>query len=154
MKLGRCFDVALSHTLMIEISANFSSCTTVCEQAYTLAQNLDPSSEGRGMLQFKTGLQSVIKVCFVHIFQTLITFVYVKSIFCWIVPNFLSLILAFCSKNLLRRMGLLLTGKMTFKFYGIFIWITRVDAVLMICNVNRRDWGSQEHSVQSMATRY
>jgi len=33
----------------------------LCEQAYTLAQNLDPSSEGRGMLQFKTGLQSVIK---------------------------------------------------------------------------------------------
>ncbi|RCV43392.1 hypothetical protein SETIT_9G290700v2 [Setaria italica] len=33
----------------------------LCEQAYTLAQNLDPSSAGRGMLQFKTGLQSVIK---------------------------------------------------------------------------------------------
>ncbi|XP_031502410.1 callose synthase 10 isoform X1 [Nymphaea colorata] len=33
----------------------------LCEQAYTLAQNLDPKSEGRGVLQFKTGLMSVIK---------------------------------------------------------------------------------------------
>uniref|UniRef100_J3MAM8 1,3-beta-glucan synthase component FKS1-like domain-containing protein n=1 Tax=Oryza brachyantha TaxID=4533 RepID=J3MAM8_ORYBR len=36
-------------------------CTPVCEQAYTMAQNLDPGSEGRGVLQFKTGLASVIK---------------------------------------------------------------------------------------------
>lgn len=34
----------------------------VCEQAYTMAQNLDPNSDGRGVLQFKTGLMSVIKV--------------------------------------------------------------------------------------------
>ena len=27
-----------------------------------MAQNLDPSSAGRGVLQFKTGLMSVIKV--------------------------------------------------------------------------------------------
>ncbi|KAL5218815.1 hypothetical protein ABZP36_019499 [Zizania latifolia] len=33
----------------------------VCEHAYTLAQNLDPNSEGRGVLQFKTGLMSVIR---------------------------------------------------------------------------------------------
>ncbi|XP_023739784.2 callose synthase 9 [Lactuca sativa] len=33
----------------------------LCEYAYTLAQNLDPNSEGRGVLQFKTGLMSVIK---------------------------------------------------------------------------------------------
>ncbi|KMS95415.1 hypothetical protein BVRB_008460 [Beta vulgaris subsp. vulgaris] len=33
----------------------------LCEQAYSMAQNLDPSSEGRGVLQFKTGLMSVIK---------------------------------------------------------------------------------------------
>ncbi|WOL18279.1 callose synthase 10 [Canna indica] len=33
----------------------------LCEQAYTIAQDLDRSSEGRGVLQFKTGLQSVIK---------------------------------------------------------------------------------------------
>jgi len=35
----------------------------VCEHAYSLAQNLDPNSEGRGVLQFKTGLMSVIRVC-------------------------------------------------------------------------------------------
>ncbi|MCH84494.1 callose synthase 10-like, partial [Trifolium medium] len=29
--------------------------------AYTMAQNLDPNSDGRGVLQFKTGLMSVIK---------------------------------------------------------------------------------------------
>lgn len=34
----------------------------MCEHAYSLAQNLDPNSEGRGVLQFKTGLMSVIKV--------------------------------------------------------------------------------------------
>ncbi|KAJ8760129.1 hypothetical protein K2173_010985 [Erythroxylum novogranatense] len=33
----------------------------LCEHAYSLAQNLDPNSEGRGVLQFKTGLTSVIK---------------------------------------------------------------------------------------------
>ncbi|XAR54565.1 1,3-beta-glucan synthase, partial [Bertholletia excelsa] len=33
----------------------------LCEYAYSLAQNLDPNSEGRGVLQFKTGLMSVIK---------------------------------------------------------------------------------------------
>lgn len=37
--------------------------SAVCEHAYSLAQNLDPNSEGRGVLQFKTGLMSVIKVC-------------------------------------------------------------------------------------------
>lgn len=35
----------------------------MCEHGYSLAQNLDPNSEGRGVLQFKTGLMSVIKVC-------------------------------------------------------------------------------------------
>ncbi|XP_009608251.1 callose synthase 9 [Nicotiana tomentosiformis] len=33
----------------------------LCEHAYSLAQSLDPNSEGRGVLQFKTGLMSVIK---------------------------------------------------------------------------------------------
>ncbi|XP_062094116.1 callose synthase 9-like [Humulus lupulus] len=33
----------------------------LCEHAYSLAQNLDPDSEGRGVLQFKAGLMSVIK---------------------------------------------------------------------------------------------
>lgn len=33
----------------------------LCEHAYSLAQNLDPHSEGRGVLQFKTGLMSVIR---------------------------------------------------------------------------------------------
>lgn len=33
----------------------------LCEQAYSMSQNLDPNSEGRGVLQFKTGLMSVIK---------------------------------------------------------------------------------------------
>ncbi|CAD6209279.1 unnamed protein product [Miscanthus lutarioriparius] len=33
----------------------------LCEHAYTLAQSLDPNSEGRGVLQFKTGLMSVIR---------------------------------------------------------------------------------------------
>ncbi|KAL6584463.1 Callose synthase 10 [Orobanche minor] len=30
-------------------------------RAYSMAQNLDPNSDGRGVLQFKTGLMSVIK---------------------------------------------------------------------------------------------
>ncbi|MCL7026736.1 hypothetical protein MKW94_027145 [Papaver nudicaule] len=33
----------------------------MCEQAYSMAQGLDPNSDGRGVLQFKTGLMSVIK---------------------------------------------------------------------------------------------
>lgn len=36
--------------------------TIVCEYAYTLSQDLDPRSHGRGVLQFKTGLLSIIKV--------------------------------------------------------------------------------------------
>lgn len=34
----------------------------VAEHAYRLTQQLDPRSEGRGVLQFKTGLKSIIKV--------------------------------------------------------------------------------------------
>ncbi|KAK9734060.1 hypothetical protein RND81_04G111900 [Saponaria officinalis] len=33
----------------------------LCEQAYSMAQNLDPNSDGRGVVQFKTGLMSIIK---------------------------------------------------------------------------------------------
>ncbi|KAJ3689691.1 hypothetical protein LUZ61_018855 [Rhynchospora tenuis] len=33
----------------------------LCEHAYSVAQTLDPNSEGRGVLQFKTGLMSVIR---------------------------------------------------------------------------------------------
>eukprot|EP00250_Pteridium_aquilinum_P008089 c17661_g1_i1 orf=354-4031(+) len=33
----------------------------LCEHAYSLSQRLDPDSQGRGVLQFKTGLMSVIK---------------------------------------------------------------------------------------------
>jgi hypothetical protein len=34
----------------------------LCEYAYSLSQHLDPKDEGRGVLQFKTGLLSIIKV--------------------------------------------------------------------------------------------
>ncbi|XP_057995643.1 callose synthase 10-like isoform X1 [Hevea brasiliensis] len=33
----------------------------MCEQAFFMAQNLDPKSDGRGVLLFKTGLMSAIK---------------------------------------------------------------------------------------------
>ncbi|XP_057995644.1 callose synthase 10-like isoform X2 [Hevea brasiliensis] len=33
----------------------------LCEQAFFMAQNLDPKSDGRGVLLFKTGLMSAIK---------------------------------------------------------------------------------------------
>ncbi|KAM0882138.1 hypothetical protein ACQ4PT_032510 [Festuca glaucescens] len=52
----------------------------LCEQAYTMAQNLDPSSDGRGVLQFKTGLASVIKVC------PVLTVISVQSLFRLMVP--------------------------------------------------------------------
>ena len=35
---------------------------TVYGHAYSLSQSLDPKNEGRGVLQFKTGLMAVIKV--------------------------------------------------------------------------------------------
>lgn len=47
----------------LPICWQFGEFAAVCEHAYSLAQNLDPNSEGRGVLQFKTGLMSVIKVC-------------------------------------------------------------------------------------------
>ncbi|XP_024025005.1 callose synthase 10 isoform X1 [Morus notabilis] len=43
------------------LSENPTVSRILCEQAYSMAQNLDPSSDGRGVLQFKTGLMSVIK---------------------------------------------------------------------------------------------
>ncbi|CAK9232746.1 unnamed protein product [Sphagnum troendelagicum] len=33
----------------------------LCEYAYSMSQNLDPRSEGRGVMQFKTGLKSIIE---------------------------------------------------------------------------------------------
>ncbi|KAF3968702.1 hypothetical protein CMV_007439 [Castanea mollissima] len=42
-------------------SENPTIARILCEQAYSMAQNLDPNSDGRGVLQFKTGLMSVIK---------------------------------------------------------------------------------------------
>ncbi|KAK9995555.1 hypothetical protein SO802_020241 [Lithocarpus litseifolius] len=42
-------------------SENPTVARILCEQAYFMAQNLDPNSDGRGVLQFKTGLMSVIK---------------------------------------------------------------------------------------------
>lgn len=47
---------------MVSTLFEFETCA-VSEYAYTLVQDLDPNSEGRGVLQFKTGLLSVIKVC-------------------------------------------------------------------------------------------
>ncbi|GKA75089.1 serine-threonine/tyrosine-protein kinase catalytic domain-containing protein [Tanacetum coccineum] len=44
-----------------EVSVRSLNVFIVCETAYAMAQNLDPNSEGRGPLQFKTGLSSVIK---------------------------------------------------------------------------------------------
>ncbi|XLT05478.1 hypothetical protein HN51_044227 [Arachis hypogaea] len=41
------------------LSPIFSS--SICKHAYSLSQNLEPISEGLGVLQFKTGLISVIK---------------------------------------------------------------------------------------------
>lgn len=42
----------------------FELAFAVCEYAYQLSQKLDPNSKGRGVLQFKTGLMSHIKVWF------------------------------------------------------------------------------------------
>jgi hypothetical protein len=46
---------------------------SVCEQAYSMAQNLDPSSDGRGVLQFKTGLMSAITVCLIFVLWLVLT---------------------------------------------------------------------------------
>lgn len=54
--LPLCFGVLSSEM------CSFVDSSAVCEHAYSLSQNLDPNSEGRGVLQFKTGLMSVIKV--------------------------------------------------------------------------------------------
>ena len=90
------------------------------EQAYNMAQNLDPSSDGRGVLQFKTGLMSIIKVLsstlsgilkymalygsnfFYSYFQLIGLVVLVFSLYLTIYDD-----MTFCcSKNLLKRMEL------------------------------------------------
>ncbi|OMP05783.1 callose synthase 10-like protein [Corchorus olitorius] len=60
--LGRATNIDAILQAADEIQAeNPHVARILCEQAYGMAQNLDPNSEGRGVLQFKTGLMSVIK---------------------------------------------------------------------------------------------
>ncbi|KAH9625672.1 hypothetical protein KSS87_000065 [Heliosperma pusillum] len=60
--LGRTSNIDAILQAADEIQAQDPNVARIlCEQAYTMAQNLDPNSEGRGVLQFKTGLMSVIK---------------------------------------------------------------------------------------------
>lgn len=96
---------------------------SVCEQAYSMAQNLDPSSDGRGVLQFKTGLMSVIKVCLILVLWLVLTewgrmSLFLSSWTQWVTPLitlltlivFQNFILSFeefticCSKNLPKGM--------------------------------------------------
>ncbi|KAK6920584.1 Glycosyl transferase, family 48 [Dillenia turbinata] len=60
--LGRTTNIELILQAADEIQSEDPNVARIlCEQAYSMAQNLDPTSEGRGVLQFKTGLMSVIK---------------------------------------------------------------------------------------------
>ncbi|KAK6924727.1 1,3-beta-glucan synthase subunit FKS1-like, domain-1, partial [Dillenia turbinata] len=60
--LGRTSSIELILQAADEIQSEAPNVARIlCEQAYSMAQNLDPTSEGRGVLQFKTGLMSVIK---------------------------------------------------------------------------------------------
>lgn len=60
--LGRATNIDAILQAADEIQAEDPNVARIlCEQAYGMAQNLDPNSEGRGVLQFKTGLMSVIK---------------------------------------------------------------------------------------------
>lgn len=133
----------------------------VCEQAYTMAQNLDPNSDGRGVLQFKTGLMSVIKV--MHVWfslksheilvewrRALISGTHVLFSFC---PVSLYLIwnrsckFTYCSKNLLKEMGLELIEIMMLSGYGIFIKNIRGDIGWMIFKERNKDTVNPELSV-------
>ncbi|RID61679.1 hypothetical protein BRARA_E00810 [Brassica rapa] len=60
--LGRATNIDAILQAADEIQAEDPNVARIlCEQAYSMAQNLDPNSDGRGVLQFKTGLMSVIK---------------------------------------------------------------------------------------------
>lgn len=60
--LGRASNIDAILQAADEIQAEDPQVARIlCEQAYGMAQNLDPNSDGRGVLQFKTGLMSVIK---------------------------------------------------------------------------------------------
>jgi callose synthase len=60
--LGRATNIDAILQAADEIQSEDPSVARIlCEQAYSMAQNLDPNSDGRGVLQFKTGLMSVIK---------------------------------------------------------------------------------------------
>lgn len=132
----------------------------VCEQAYTMAQNLDPSSEGRGVLQFKTGLMSVIKV----IDRILLLFFYCNDIrqltqsairyscqslyfpcttICWFDMKY-------DSKNVLEKMEHHLIVNMILNICGNFTNGLRGIVELMISKRSKRDRENQEPIVQSM----
>ncbi|XVF11615.1 hypothetical protein REPUB_Repub08aG0042500 [Reevesia pubescens] len=60
--LGRATNIDAILQAADEIQAEDPNVARIlCEQAYGMAQNLDPNSDGRGVLQFKTGLMSIIK---------------------------------------------------------------------------------------------
>ena len=63
-----------------------------------MAQNLDPNSEGRGVLQFKTGLMSVIKV-FLYILNIVESLMLeIAFVACW----FFFVVLKFSSRSKIR----------------------------------------------------
>ena len=66
------------------MTISFFFLAAVCEHAYSLAQKLDPNSESVSVLQFRTGLMSVIKVYlfFFFFFGCLMVFLYSYTVHC------------------------------------------------------------------------
>lgn len=71
------------------MTISFFFIAAVCEHAYSLAQKLDPNSEGINVLQFRTLLMSVIKV-YLFFFGCLMVFVYSYTVHCSTLVYFIS----------------------------------------------------------------
>lgn len=126
---------------------------SVCEQAYSMAQNLDPNSDGRGVLQFKTGLMSIIKVMVADFegyiekesFLVICVFYFLFDFWGLIIPlaNEFHLTI-FYSKNLLKREGFELIVITILKTCGSFINATSDNIEWMTSNEKSRDCKSLE----------
>lgn len=113
-----------------------------------MAQNLDPNSHGRGVLQFKTGLTSVIKVLVMISVFLVIHYLFLELMFSFYLSDFKGTISSlnyyfrfaiFFSKNLLRRMGFGLIAIVTWKTFGSFIFTTSNVIEWMTFNEKNRD---------------
>lgn len=104
----------------------------VCEQAYGMAQNLDPNSEGRGVLQFKTGLMSVIKVLLCKLWILCGFLSELELCLCWIHPSILLVFSMIIGSLFGFRLMLLLYGGTSYVYHFLVYDLAQISLLFPI----------------------